>query len=85
MKLNQLPTFSLFDLSEEKQQAFLDVLYSNRQILWHRYCYYDKLRYNKWTGWFYKRLSNYYWRESYEYDEMISKIKDKQRDFKAIY
>lgn len=83
--MKQLPTFSLFDLSEEKQKEFMQILLENRQGLWHKYLYYDQLRHHNWLGWLYKRVANYYWKEYYEYDQMIAKIKDKQKEFKAIY
>lgn len=82
--MKQLPTFSLFDLKEEKQQEFIQVLNENAKYLWHRYRYYDELRHHKCLGWFYKRVSDYYWKEYSEYEKMIARIKDEKELFKAI-
>ncbi len=79
-----MPTFSLFDLKEEKQQEFLQVFNENAQYLWHKYRYYDELRHNTCFGWFYKRISNYYWNKYSQYEKMIARIKDEQELFKAI-
>lgn len=82
--MKTMPTFSLFDLKEEKQQEFLQVLNENAKYLWHRYRYYDELRHHKWLGWYYKRVSNYYWKEYSKYENMIARIKDEQELFYAI-
>lgn len=82
--MKTMPTFSLFDLKEEKQQEFLQVLNENAQYLWHKYRYYDELRHNRWFGWLYKIMANCFWKEYSEYEKMITRIKDEKELFYAI-
>lgn len=82
--MEQLPTFTLFDLSDEKQKEFIQIFRENCAILRHRYLYYDQLRHHKWLGWFYKRVANRYYKKWQDYEEIIKKIVKGEANFMTI-
>lgn len=78
--MKPLPTFTLFDLKEEKQQEFIQVFKENCAQLRRKYLYYDQLRHHKYLWWYYKRISDRYYHRWQQYEKMVEQIIVNQKE-----